>query len=50
MVDVDYYCIIMEAERGNPLQSNTIADIIADIVADTVADIIADRYVDNGVF
>ena len=43
-----------EAERGNPPQSDTIADIIVDVVADTItgafADVIADGYVENGVF
>ena len=43
-----------EAERGNPPQSDTIADVIADtvadIIADAFADVIADDYVDNGKF
>ena len=47
-----------EAERGNPPQSDTIADniadIIADVVADTIADafidVVADGYVESGVF
>ena len=55
-----------EAERGNPPQSDTIADVVADTVADafadvvadtiadafadTVGDTIADGYVDDGVY
>ena len=39
------FSFAMEAERGNPPQSDTIADTIADVVADTIADTMADSVV-----
>ena len=54
--------VCTEAERGNPPQSDTIANIVADTIADAFADtvadtitdafadVVADSYVNNGVY